>query len=197
MSTHVGLKYLPGGVKSGFTHVDPEAVERRLFQVKGKRNIKVKQVDLSASAMNKEDCFILDLGKGHDVLVYMPPKARRMEKFRATAAANEIRDEDHAGDANVVIIDEHTGGQERFFEELGSGSPDEIADSEGDDAEAEAAANREVKLYKVAGEGDDVEVTLVSGKPLEQGLLKQEVSYREINTLVGLAYQRNLIGLWS
>jgi hypothetical protein len=26
------MKYLPGGVKSGFTHVDPEAVEKRLFQ---------------------------------------------------------------------------------------------------------------------------------------------------------------------
>ena len=40
-----GIKYLPGGVKSGFKHVDPEDVEKRLFQVKGKRNIKVKQVN--------------------------------------------------------------------------------------------------------------------------------------------------------
>ena len=54
--------------------------------------------------MNKADCFILDLGKGHDILVYMPAGARRMEKFKATTAANEIRDEDHAGDANVEII---------------------------------------------------------------------------------------------
>ena len=58
-----GLKYLPGGVKSGFVHVDPDAVEKRLFQVKGKRNIKVRQVELAPSSMNKEDCFILDLGK--------------------------------------------------------------------------------------------------------------------------------------
>ena len=36
----------------------------------------------------------------------MPPGARRMEKFKATQAANEIRDEDHAGDAEVVIIGE-------------------------------------------------------------------------------------------
>lgn len=27
-----------------------------------------------------------------------------MEKFKATQVANEIRDEDHAGDANVEII---------------------------------------------------------------------------------------------
>ena len=35
------FSFFPGGVKSGFTHVDPEAVEKRLFIVKGKRNIKV------------------------------------------------------------------------------------------------------------------------------------------------------------
>ena len=45
-----------------------------------------------------------DLGKGNDILVFMPPGARRMEKFQATSAANEIRDEDHAGDGEVVIV---------------------------------------------------------------------------------------------
>lgn len=170
-----GIKYLPGGIKSGFVHVDPEAVEKRLFQVKGKRNIKVKQIAMDPALMNKEDCFILDLGKGHDVLVYMPPGARRMEKYKATMAANEIRDEDHAGDAKVEIIDEFGdgSGKARFFEELGSGSPDSISDSDGDDVEAEAAANRQVKLYKVSGEGSDIDVNEVSGRPLKQGQLNQ------------------------
>ena len=47
-----GVKYLPGGVKSGFTHVDPDDVEKRLFLVKGVRNIKVKQVDLGIASLN-------------------------------------------------------------------------------------------------------------------------------------------------
>ena len=64
---------------------------------------------------------------------------------------------------------------ERFFSELGSGSAGEVADESGDDLEAEAAANGQIKLFKVAGEGSDVEVTEVAGKPLSQGLLKQEV----------------------
>lgn len=34
---------MPGGVASGFTHVDNTA-EKKLFQVKGKKNIRVKQV---------------------------------------------------------------------------------------------------------------------------------------------------------
>ena len=44
-NAHVlGIRYLPGGVASGFHHVDPDAVEKKLFQVKGKRNVRVRQV---------------------------------------------------------------------------------------------------------------------------------------------------------
>ena len=54
--------------------------------------------------MNKSDCFILDGGKDHSILVYMPAGARKMEQFRAVQVANEIRDEDHAGNAEVEVV---------------------------------------------------------------------------------------------
>ena len=37
----------------------------------------------------------------------MPPGASKMEQFKATHAANQIRDEDHAGSATVEILSEH------------------------------------------------------------------------------------------
>ena len=42
--TGSGLTYLRGGVKSGFEHVDPDAVVKRLYQLKGKRNIRMMEV---------------------------------------------------------------------------------------------------------------------------------------------------------
>lgn len=48
----VGIQYLQGGVASGFRHVDPEDYEPALFQVKGRRNIRVTQV---RSKVNKVD----------------------------------------------------------------------------------------------------------------------------------------------
>lgn len=39
-----GVRYQPGGVSSGFRHVDRDEAETRLFQVKGSRNIRVKEV---------------------------------------------------------------------------------------------------------------------------------------------------------
>ena len=59
---------------------------------------------MALSSLNKSDCFILDEGKNHSILVLMPPGARKMEQFRAVQVANEIRDEDHAGDAEVEVL---------------------------------------------------------------------------------------------
>lgn len=98
-----GVRYEAGGVSSGFHHVTTNAQgQKRLFQVKGKRNVRVRQVGLSVSSMNKGDCFILDAGT--EILVYVGKNAKRLEKIKAISAANQIRDQDHHGRAAVQII---------------------------------------------------------------------------------------------
>lgn len=62
------------------------------------------QVELGVASMNKGDCFILDCGD--QVLVYMGPASRRIERLKAITAANGIRDDDHAGKAKVVVVGE-------------------------------------------------------------------------------------------
>jgi len=168
-----GVKYLPGGVKSGFTHFDPEDVEKRLFRVKGKRNVQVKQVPLDVASMNNSDCFILDGGKDHSILVYMPTGARKMEQFRAVQVANEIRDEDHAGNAEVEVLDKYSGNMEKFFEVLGSGSQDEVPEGNDDDETTELKEKKEIKLYKF----EDENVTEVSGAPLKQEMLESDDAF--------------------
>lgn len=99
----VGVRYEQGGVGTGFKHVETNAQgEKRLFQVKGKRNVRVRQVNLSVSSMNKGDCFILDAG--NQIYVYVGAQAKRVEKLKAISAANQIRDQDHNGRARVEII---------------------------------------------------------------------------------------------
>lgn len=67
----------------------------------------IVQVDPNISSMNKGDCFILDTGK--IVYVYVGTGAKRIEKLKATAAANQIRDQDHAGKSRVVIVGQSIG----------------------------------------------------------------------------------------
>lgn len=59
------LFHQDGGVESGFrkTPTQSSGTVQRLYQIKGKRNIRAKEVELSWSSFNKGDCFILDLGQ--------------------------------------------------------------------------------------------------------------------------------------
>lgn len=98
-----GIRYVAGGVASGFHHVTTnDGGQKRLFQVKGKRNVRVREIGLSISNMNKGDCFILE--DGRNIYVFVGPSSKRVEKLKAISAANQIRDQDHNGRATVQII---------------------------------------------------------------------------------------------
>ena len=55
--------------------------------------------------MNPTDCFILDCGKGSNIFIFMPEGFSIMLRSKVTQFANSIRDEKHAGNARVEIID--------------------------------------------------------------------------------------------
>lgn len=168
-----GIRYLPGGVSSGFHHVDPNAFEKRLFHVKGSRNIRVKQVTPSIASMNTGDCFILDVGK--DIYVYVGTKARRVEQLKAINAANQIRDQDHAGKSKVTIVDIYSPESDyiHFFEALGEGSRDDVPDdtTSSDDETYERTEESLATLYKVSDATGSLQVTKVAQKPLTSNLL--------------------------
>ncbi|CAO1441408.1 unnamed protein product [Diamesa hyperborea] len=169
-----GVRYMPGGVASGFKKTEINAGgEKRLFQVKGKKNIRVRQVDLSVAAMNKGDCFILDAGS--NIYVYVGQKSKRVEKMKAISAANQIRDQDHNGRSAVHIVDEYSSQRdsEEFFEILGSGSPSQVPDeSTSEDDEAfERSDESGVALYTVSDASGSLKVEPIATKPLKQEML--------------------------
>lgn len=175
-----GIRYLPGGVATGFKHTEINPIgEKKLYQIKGKKNIRVRQVALSVGSMNKGDCFALDTGK--EILVYVGSKAARTERLKATSVANQIKDQDHNGRATVVILDENSSPVEisRFFTELGSGSNSQVADVPygGDDQEFETKQDKAVKLYKVSDDSGKVKTEVIEQVPLGQKSLTPGDTY--------------------
>jgi len=174
-----GVHYLPGGVLTGFIDVDPDVdpdkVKNRLFRVKGARDIRVQEVPVSFDNLNKSDCFILDTGKGQTVYVFMPPGARRMENFKGNQVAQNIKDEDHAGDAEVMIVDEDSGNFDLFFSKLGEGSIDELPDVDAEQANQDdlEVSKADIKLYRLDGESFVEE----GSSPLEQSMMSSENVY--------------------
>ena len=62
------------------------------------------QVPLDASVLNDKDSWILDGGKGNTIYLRSSPSAKPMQKLKAVQHANSIRDDEHAGNAEVEII---------------------------------------------------------------------------------------------
>ncbi|XP_055532240.1 gelsolin, cytoplasmic-like isoform X2 [Wyeomyia smithii] len=170
-----GVRYAEGGVKSGFNEVETNAAgEKRLFHVKGSKNVRVRQVALGIASMNKGDCFILDAGNA--IYVYVGPRSKRVEKIKAISAASQIRDQDHAGRANVYILDEFAsaGDQQEFFDVLGEGSPDEVADESESDDTYEENLTTAITLYRVSDAGGSLEIIPVGERPLKQSMLDSD-----------------------
>lgn len=57
-----GIEYLPGGVDSGFTHVERDVWPLRLLHCKGRRVVRTQEVPPVVASLNQGDVFILDQG---------------------------------------------------------------------------------------------------------------------------------------
>jgi len=93
------LRYLAGGIESGFKKVDRDKYEPRLLHVKGRRNIRVQETRLAWTSMNSGDVFI-----GLTIWVWNGKEAGRMEKIKGLDAARRIRDEERGGKAKLEVI---------------------------------------------------------------------------------------------
>ncbi|XP_050420821.1 actin depolymerising venom protein gelsolin 1-like [Adelges cooleyi] len=170
------IRYLPGGVASGFHHteINPGG-EKKLYQIKGKKNVRVRQVAPNVSAMNQGDCFILDTGK--EIYLYVGPQANGTERLKAISVANQIRDQDHLGRAKINIVDGSSTPEEsdQFFEQLGSGSADQVAPAVDDDVEFEKKEAITPVLYKITdSQGGQISSERVNEKPLLRSHLETD-----------------------
>uniref|UniRef100_A0A8C3G8J0 Gelsolin n=1 Tax=Cyclopterus lumpus TaxID=8103 RepID=A0A8C3G8J0_CYCLU len=164
-----GIKYMKGGVASGFKHVvTNEVVMQRLLQVKGRRSVRATEVAVSWDSFNQGDCFILDLGA--EIYQWCGSQSNRFEKLKATQVAKGIRDNERSGRARVYVCDEGME-REKMVEVLGP-KPDLPAGAS-DDIKADASNRKMAKLYKVSNASGDMAIALVAAEnPFAQSALE-------------------------
>ncbi|KAG9354505.1 hypothetical protein JZ751_001215 [Albula glossodonta] len=164
-----GLKYMEGGVASGFNHVVTNEVDvQRLLQVKGRRAVRATEVPISWDSFNQGDCFILDLG--NDIYQWCGSKCNRFERLKATQVAKGIRDNERSGRAKVHVCDDGSE-PEKMLKVLGT-KPD-LPEEHAEDTKADATNRKQATLYKVSNASGDLDVTLVSDdSPFSQSALE-------------------------
>ncbi|XP_072771460.1 gelsolin a isoform X2 [Nerophis lumbriciformis] len=163
-----GIKYMKGGVASGFKHVvTNEVVVQRVLQVKGRRVVRATEVAVSWDSFNQGDCFILDLGD--EIYQWCGSQSNRFEKLKATQVAKGIRDNERSGRARVYVCDEGRE-REKMIEILGE-KPD-LPVGASDDIKADASNRKRAKLYKVSNASGSMTIALVAEEnPFAQSAL--------------------------
>uniref|UniRef100_A0A8C7ZJ44 Gelsolin n=1 Tax=Oryzias sinensis TaxID=183150 RepID=A0A8C7ZJ44_9TELE len=163
-----GIKYMQGGVASGFKHVVTNEVSvQRLLQIKGRRVVRATEVAVGWDSFNRDDCFILDLGD--EIYQWCGSQSNRFEKLKATQVAKDIRDNERSGRARVYVCDEGME-REQMLKVLGP-KPDLPAGAS-DDIQADVSNRKSAKLYKVSNASGGMTIALVAAEnPFAQSAL--------------------------
>lgn len=129
------IKLLSGGVDSGFKHVKPEEYKPRLLWIKGKKKVRVTQVDLTKDSLNSGDCFILDMGL--KLYQFNGKSCGPMEKQKAAGIVRALKEERKSKPETIVVEEEDKGADaDEFWKVLGGKGTIKTAEQGGvDDAE--------------------------------------------------------------
>lgn len=153
-----GIRYLTGGVDSGFRHVEADsgtvASPTRLFQVRKNAGSKARSylVPLSSKSLNEGDAFVLDAGT--IVYTWYGSECSPFEKSKAVELASAMVSSRH-GQATLA---EDVGDDDDFWQALGG---------KGDIAPAEAVSDSAVPqehapiMYMLEDDDSQLKVTQV------------------------------------
>jgi len=97
------LVIMDGGIESGFRHTEPEKYDPRLIHLKGKKRVKMTQVEKKAASLNSSDIFVLDMGL--TVYQWNGAKSGHLERAKAAQFSEKLTQERN-GLAKVVVVDE-------------------------------------------------------------------------------------------
>jgi len=107
------IRLLSGGVESGFKHVEPTKYQPRLLWIKGKKKIRVTQVDLNRSSLNSGDVFVLD--HGLKIYQFNGTKAGPMEKQKGAGICRALKEERKSQPQVIVVEETDTGADAEAF----------------------------------------------------------------------------------
>uniref|UniRef100_V9KFV0 Gelsolin-like protein n=1 Tax=Callorhinchus milii TaxID=7868 RepID=V9KFV0_CALMI len=169
-----GLKYMEGGVDSGFQHVVTNQMDmKRLLHVKGRRFPRATEVPFSWASFNQGDCFVIDAGA--DIYQWIGSSSGYTERLKAGQIGMHIRDNERGGRAKFHSVQEDSEGDD-LIKLLGT--KPKIPSESDSDCEADMANRKKAKLYMVSDASGKLKLTEVASQnPFSMTLLSTNESY--------------------
>lgn len=161
------IKLLEGGVESGFRHVEPEKYRPRLLHLKGKRKVRVTEVELSHKSLNSGDVFILDAGL--KIYQWNGTKSGPQEKMKGAQLCRALADE-RKGLPKIQVLEESGKDLADFWKAIGGQGPVKTAEEGGDDTEHEKATEK--RLFQLSDASGKLEFKEVGkGAAIKRSML--------------------------
>ncbi|KAH0795162.1 actin-binding protein [Histomonas meleagridis] len=139
-----GVRYMDGGIDSGFRKVDPNAEPTVLYQIKGRRHPVLQQVPPVGTSLNQGDVFIV-VAPGN-IFLWIGKNANLMEKNKGAMVLEKLKSQNPKHKSHRLEGGETTP---EFWQALGGETAIADAKAGGADEEHEAASVR--KIFKVEG----------------------------------------------
>eukprot|EP00026_Physarum_polycephalum_P006563 Phypoly_transcript_06611.p1 GENE.Phypoly_transcript_06611~~Phypoly_transcript_06611.p1 ORF type:complete len:537 (+),score=113.66 Phypoly_transcript_06611:97-1707(+) len=153
------IQILGGGIESGFKHVKPAEYACRLLHLKGRKFVRIMQVELTTHSLNSGDAFILD--DGMTIYQWQGKSAGPNEKVKAGQIARSLKDE-RGSKPNIIVIDESVdSGSADFWNKLGGKAKIATAAEGGSDLESDKKPTPKC-LYRLSDASGKLEFTLMA-----------------------------------
>lgn len=128
------LKYLDGGVESGFEHVEPTVDQPHLYRVKGtQKGLSLTQLPLRKSSLNQGDSFIV-FANPSSVWLWHGASANPDEKSKSNGTAERMCTE-----GTVKVLESGDDADETFWGYL---------EDDGDIADADEGSDEAIDKFK-------------------------------------------------
>nr|XP_039270420.1 adseverin-like [Styela clava]XP_039270421.1 adseverin-like [Styela clava] len=171
---NTGVKYMQGGVESGFKQVKTNVSEsKRLLHVKGRRSVRATEVPMKWSSFNHGDSFILDYE--NNVYQWNGKECNHFEKLKANNVARAIISYEKGGKGKLIKIEDGERIPTNMLQAL-LGTPGDILPSVPDDVVLSTDTSPAV-LYHVCADTGKLIITEIGYAPLEQDQLDSGDSY--------------------
>ena len=163
-----GLEYLPGGVDSGFVHVERDVFPTRLLMVKGKRNCRVKEVANEKASLNKGDVFILDMGL--ELFIFCGPDSNKYERAKGLTVLTQINNDSRGARATLYYMDDEPDNP-KFWDNFGGYvDPSTLPAGDDDDNVPAFAPPKLLRVCDASGSATVDEIAVPNGK-LDRAML--------------------------
>jgi hypothetical protein len=174
---HGGIKYLKGGVGSGFKHYVPEEHVPELLRVFGKRYPRIFPVPVEAKQLCESDCYILDLGT--HIYNWYGSACNNMEKNAALNYSVDLKN--HMRKMSAKLHFPQTEGdavEAEFWKALGGSAADvQPPNANEHDPEANEETMTKYRFWHIYEEAGKLEGKEVEERPLKWSMLDKNDTF--------------------